>query len=343
MTAPGDSGRQLGRYLRVIAGDRRGNELLEIRYAPGDGRMRRRFIPIRRLDAAARAIRSLAPRSDVYCGVLLRSHRAGGRDAVTRSHLAFVEVDFVDALDRLQRFATTPTMIVSSGTAGHAHAYWRLRTRVGAVELEQTNRTLATHLGGDLASVDAARILRPAGTLSHKHRPPAPVELLHLDGAAHYELAELVDGLTPAPSRPAAAAGGRERAARTELDELLLAIPAASYVRELAGLEPRRDGKVNCPFHTDNDPSLQLYEDGSFYCYGCGAGGSIYDFAARMWSLDTKGRAFLELRARLADSLLLMQVSKMKRSFKSQFPIGDLVSNRRCGRRLGEDGDRPSV
>lgn len=193
-------------------------------------------------------------------------------------------------------------MIVSSGTSGHAHAYWTLRTRVGVVELELANRRLATHLGGDLASVDAARILRPAGTLSHKHRPPAPVELLHLDGATRYELAELVDGLPPVPARPAAAGAGRERAARTELDELLLAIPAAAYVRELAGLEPRRDGKVNCPFHADGTPSLQLYEDGTFYCYGCDAGGSVYDFAATLWSLDTKGRAFLELRARLADS-----------------------------------------
>jgi hypothetical protein len=301
MTADSPAG-QLDRYLQTIAGDRRGDELLEIRYATGDGGMRRRFISIRRLDAAARAIRSLSPRSDVYCGVLLRSHRAGGRDAVTRSHLAFVEIDAVDALDRLQRFARTPTMIVSSGTAGHAHAYWRLRSRVEAVELEQANRTLASHLGGDLASIDAARILRPAGTLSHKHRPPTPVELLHLDPAVRYELAELVDGLTPAPSRPAAAAARRERAARTELDELLLAIPAASYVRELTGLEPRRNGKVNCPLHADDTPSLHLYEDGTFYCFGCGAGGSIYDFAGQLWSLKTSGRAFLELRARLADS-----------------------------------------
>ena len=301
MTADSPAG-QLDRYLQTIAGDRRGDELLEIRYATGDGGMRRRFISIRRLDAAARAIRSLSPRSDVYCGVLLRSHRAGGRDAVTRSHLAFVEIDAVDALDRLQRFARTPTMIVSSGTAGHAHAYWRLRSRVEAVELEQANRTLASHLGGDLASIDAARILRPAGTLSHKHRPPTPVELLHLDPAVRYELAELVDGLTPAPSRPAAAAARRERAARTELDELLLAIPAASYVRELTGLEPRRNGKVNCPLHADDTPSLQLYGDGTFYCFGCGAGGSIYDFAGQLWSLKTSGRAFLELRARLADS-----------------------------------------
>jgi hypothetical protein len=284
MTAPDCPDQQLDRYLQAIVGDRRGDELVEIRYGTGDGRMRRRFISITRMDAAARAIRSLSSRTDVYCGVLLRSHRAGGRDAVTRSHLAFVEIDAVDALDRLQRFARTPTMIVSSGTAGHAHAYWTLRTRVGAVELELTNRTLASHLGGDLASVDAARILRPAGTLSHKHQPPAPVELLHLDPAAHYELAELVDGLTPAPSRAATAAGGRERAARVELDELLLAIPAATFVRELAGLEPRRDGKVNCPFHPDDTPSLQLYQDGTFYCYGCCAGGSVYDFAAKLWA-----------------------------------------------------------
>jgi hypothetical protein len=309
MTAADSPARQLDRYLQVIAGNRRGDELLEIRYTTGRGGMRRRFISIRRLDAAARAILSLAPRSDVYCGVLLRSHRAGGRDAVTRSHLVFVEIDAADALERLQRFARTPTMIVSSGTAGHAHGYWRLRRQVGAVELEQTNRTLASHLGGDLASVDAARILRPAGALSHKHRPPAPVELLHLDGAAQYERAELVEGLTPAPSRPAAAAAGRERAVRTELDELLLAIPAATYVHKLTGLEPRRNGKVNCPFHADDTPSLHLYEDGTFYCYGCGAGGSLYDFAARLWALDTKGRGFLELRARLADTFVLARAS----------------------------------
>jgi len=294
--------RQLKRYLKMIVGDRRGDELLEIRYATGDRGMRRRFISIRRLDGAARVIRSLSPRTDVYCGVLLRSRRAGGRDAVTTSHLAFVEIDAVDALGRLQRFARTPTMIVSSGTTGHAHAYWALRARVGAVELERANRALASHLGGDLASVDAARILRPAGTLSHKHRPPEPVELVHFDPADRYELAELVDGITPAPSRPAPAAAGPERAARTELDELLLAIPAATYVRELTGLKPRRNGKVNCPFHPDETPSLQLYKDGTFYCYGCGAGGSIYDFAETLWSLATKGRAFLALRARLADS-----------------------------------------
>jgi hypothetical protein len=316
MTAGSSPARQLERYLQAVAGDRRGDELLEIRYATGDRGMRRRFISVRRLDAAARAIRSLSSRTDVYCGVLLRSHRAGGRDAVTTSHLAFVDIDAVDALYRLQRFARPPTMIVSSGTAGHAHAYWRLRARVGAVELEQTNRTLASHLGGDLASVDAARILRPAGTLSHKHQPAAPVELIHLDTAGRYELAELLDGLAAAPSPTSAPGDGRVRAGRTELDELLLAIPAAIYVRELAGLEPGRDGKVSCPFHADDTPSLQLYGDGTFYCYGCGAGGSVYDFAGRLWSLETRGRAFLDLRARLADRFW----SEMRRESSRRTP-----------------------
>ena len=56
--------------------------------------------------------------------------------------------------------------------------------------------------------------------------------------------------------------------------------------------------------HDDHTPSLQLYDDGTWYCYGaCQAGGSIFDFAARAWQIDAKGRTFLKLRARLADKL----------------------------------------
>ena len=55
-------------------------------------------------------------------------------------------------------------------------------------------------------------------------------------------------------------------------------------------------------FHDDHTPSLQLYDDGTWYCFGaCQEGGSIYDFASRAWGIETKGRSFLELRQRLAD------------------------------------------
>ncbi len=50
--------------------------------------------------------------------------------------------------------------------------------------------------------------------------------------------------------------------------------------------------------------SLQLYEDGTWYCYGaCQTGGSIYHFGSRLWGIGTKGASFLELRDRLAQEL----------------------------------------
>jgi DNA polymerase I-like protein with 3'-5' exonuclease and polymerase domains len=36
-------------------------------------------------------------------------------------------------------------------------------------------------------------------------------------------------------------------------------------------------GKISCPFHDDPNPSLQIYSDGHYHCYGCGAHGDIAD------------------------------------------------------------------
>jgi len=99
---------------------------------------------------------------------------------------------------------------------------------------------------------------------------------------------------------------------RGPLDEQLLAIPTVDYVRALAGLEPNRAGKVHCPFHDpDATPSLHCYNDGTWYCFGaCRTGGSIYDFAARLWlpgqpsGAQLRGRRFVEVRDRLAAILL---------------------------------------
>ena len=91
---------------------------------------------------------------------------------------------------------------------------------------------------------------------------------------------------------------------RGSLDEQLLAIPTIDYIRALTGLQTNRAGKVHCRFHhPDQTPSLHCYSDGTWFCFGCGAGGSIYDFASRLWSTGTKGRELLALRARLAIEL----------------------------------------
>ena len=195
-------------------------------------------------------------------------------------------------------------MIVLSGSPGHAHAYYTLSAPVTVPELERANRRLAHALGGDLASVDAARILRPPATRNHKHSPPTRVQLVELAPGRRYDLHELVDGLDDPPGQLEVDAVAPRRVGRSEIDRLLLAIPAAEYVHALTGLTPDRTGKIHCPFHEDRTPSLQLYQDGTWYCYGaCHAGGSVFDFASRIWSTGTKGQEFLRLRARLAAEL----------------------------------------
>ena len=44
--------------------------------------------------------------------------------------------------------------------------------------------------------------------------------------------------------------------------------------------------KVKCPFHNDKKPSLCVYPEGGFYCFGCGERGPIYKLIAakKNWS-----------------------------------------------------------
>jgi hypothetical protein len=157
-TASADGG--LEDYLRLLAGQEPAGRLIEIRYTTRPGQMAQRFIDATDPGQASRLIAALTRRTDVYTGVLLRSVRSGGRDAVCPSHLVFIETDEAEAAERVAEFTHRPTLLVASGSPGHLHAYWRLRRPVGVRALEQANRRLAHYLGGDLASVDAARMLR---------------------------------------------------------------------------------------------------------------------------------------------------------------------------------------
>ena len=71
---------------------------------------------------------------------------------------------------------------------------------------------------------------------------------------------------------------------------------ASSYVnlkrhgRNMVGL---------CPFHGEKTPSFNIYtENGSFYCFGCGAGGDVITFIMKIENLDYVGAVkFLAQRA----------------------------------------------
>ncbi|XOQ48874.1 MAG: DNA primase [Eubacteriales bacterium] len=71
----------------------------------------------------------------------------------------------------------------------------------------------------------------------------------------------------------------QELKARNDIAEVV-----ASYVNL------RHSGRTYvglCPFHTEKTPSFNVYSDnGSFYCFGCGAGGDVITFIRRIENLD---------------------------------------------------------
>jgi hypothetical protein len=267
--------------------------------------MRRRFVAAQRLHETASLIRSLACQTDVYVGVALRnSDTHGGKNAINGSRLLYIDRDKPDTGERIRRFAYSPSMIVASGSHEHLHLYWSLREHANRIEVEDANRRLALALGGDMACVDIARVLRPPATMNHKHDPPVAVTLLAHDNTARYTLTELMSALpeNQQPDRSLRARPDLSRTKRSLVDRELLSIPAGEYVRVLTGREPNRAGKVLCPFHTERNPSLQIYNDGTFYCFGsgCEKGGTIIDFAGYLWGLIPRGEQFTEIRTRLA-------------------------------------------
>ena len=55
------------------------------------------------------------------------------------------------------------------------------------------------------------------------------------------------------------------------------------------GYMPNRASFISCPFHTaDNTPSLKIYKDigRGFYCFACGANGSVIDFVMLLFKID---------------------------------------------------------
>jgi hypothetical protein len=303
-------------YLRMLAGDSQPSQFFDLRYAPPGGVMRQRFVSVLRIHQLARRIAALAGRADVYIGVALRDRAHGNKSAISGSHMLYIECDDPGARERVENFVYSPSMIVASGSPGHVHVYWRLRERASSAHVESTNRRLALLLQGEPGCADIVRVLRPPASLNHKHTPPVAVRLLQHNTNARHDLPELTASLPndPEPRQACARPASRSRVEASALDRELLAIPASEYIRVLASLTPNRAGKVLCPFHQESRPSLQLYPDGTFYCFGryskdraCRKGGTIFDFAAASWGLGTRGNEFLELRRRLATTFGLTQ------------------------------------
>src|SRR4030043_1039930 len=85
-----------------------------------------------------------------------------------------------------------------------------------------------------------------------------------------------------------------------------------------------------CPFHSERTPSFTVNEEkGIFHCFGCGAGGNVFNFLMRANNLSFPD-AVKELAQRYGISLPsreLSEAEKARRSLKAQlFEINETAA-----------------
>ena len=302
MTHSSTAERALDSYLGMLAGRAPDTAFLELRMRVDDGRWAPRFFPVRDRAPLIAEIQSRCRSHDVYVGCAPRSRRAGTKDAIDQVWVLWAECDGEGAVRAARSFDPAPAVVIGSGSGSNCHAYWPLREPLVPAQAEAFNLRLAHALGADRACFDASRILRPPGSWNHKHQPPRPVTVIEMQRGRAFHARE-VAGHLPQPEPERLARRWQPRPARDTRGDPLLAIEPATYVVNLLGVRPGRDHKVRCPFHPEERPSLHVYPSAArgWTCFSCGRGGTIYDLAAGLWGMETRGRAFLELRAQLIE------------------------------------------
>ena len=78
------------------------------------------------------------------------------------------------------------------------------------------------------------------------------------------------------------------------------------------GFSLNRSGFCKCPFHSERSASFKAYPGSrGFYCFGCGAHGSVIDFVMQYFGITFKDA-----------------ISKINSDFSLGFPIGERISLR---------------
>jgi hypothetical protein len=181
--------------LAAICGEEPLTSFIEIRAFDARGTCRwQEFIPLHDPEYATARISSLASELNVYVGAAPRVRRSGKVKDVARAWCLWSDCDSDVSVAALRIFEPSPSIIIRSGSAKNVHAWWPLREAISPALACQANRQLALALGADTNPTHAAAILRPIGSLNHKHTPPAPVICVRLDSTA-FRMADVVGGL----------------------------------------------------------------------------------------------------------------------------------------------------
>jgi hypothetical protein len=212
--------------LAAIAGNEPPSSYFELR--PLDPVGCQRFVPVRELRAAADLVMALCEHHQIYVGAAPRTRRAGTADAVERVWCLWADLDTPDSVAALDTFRPLPSIVIRSGTAENLHAWWPLREAMEPEWARRANRRLVLALGADMAATDVARVMRPTGSLNHKHSRAGATTCVRLELDV-YTLPAVVGSLDDAPDYLASEPTSRaiQSGAASTLDRLVRTVREA--------------------------------------------------------------------------------------------------------------------
>ena len=92
--------------------------------------------------------------------------------------------------------------------------------------------------------------------------------------------------------------------------------------------QPSRAGFICCPFHKEKTASMKIYKD-SFYCFGCGFGGDIFDFVKKMDGISFK-EAFRMLGGKTDNSFSTrLKIYQAQKKWEMQRKIEEKLKRKR--------------
>jgi Bifunctional DNA primase/polymerase, N-terminal len=234
---------------------------------------------------------------------LLREHPSANVGVLTGDGLAVIDEDPRRAGDKARveleaQYGSLPdTYRVLTGGGG-VHYYLRALISLRSFELAP-----GLEVKGDGSQVVAPPSVHPDTGRLYVPDPSGP------PFGMFAELPSWI-ALGPPDARPRSSA----RPPKLAEADVLLRIPAATYVHALAGRSQTRNGRVQCPFHKggqERHPDVVL--DGVLWCcWACPAppgkralGGGIYTFGALLWGypLPLRDVSFLTVQDRLLDAM----------------------------------------
>ena len=131
---------------------------------------------------------------DVYVSPALFSERRPVKDNVKGTYFCWVDFDGnapeawpsttpseaqepgLEALNRLEAAAPTPTLRISSSQKGHEHVYWKFKDfQTDSEYIEKINRSLAYLYKADTGGWDINQVLRPPYTTNFKRDKPVTI------------------------------------------------------------------------------------------------------------------------------------------------------------------------